>query len=185
MKKTILIFATLLSLFACKNERKTETDSVNQELLKAVTTDIEKKAETTIIPQTKATFSDEKIELSGKITELENSAYINLKASDKKGDITYEVILDFEGKITLGKHPSTENFAYGITDAVHKFKLPQGGIVPTSYKQKSGEFEITKVENNQVDGKFSVEVYDMNKPKIVKTITGTFEKLPIKKVGEN
>jgi hypothetical protein len=116
---------------------------------------------------------------------MESFSYINLKARDKNNDLTYEVILSFEGKITTGKHPSTENFSYGITDAVHKFKLPQGGIVPTSYKQKSGEFEITKVENNLVDGKFSVEVYNMNKPEIVKTITGTFEKLPIKKVGEN
>lgn len=184
MKKAILLLTILFSLFSCKKEDNKETDDINKTLIEEVTSEQETKEEK-IQPQAKATFGEDQIELTGKITEMESFSYINLKARDKNNDLTYEVILSFKGKITTGKHQSNENFAYGITDALHKFKLPQGGIVPTSYKQKNGAFEITKTENNLVDGKFSVEVYNMNKPEIVKTITGTFEKLPIKKVGEN
>ncbi|GEM56462.1 hypothetical protein [Flavobacterium branchiophilum] len=57
--------------------------------------------------------------------------------------------------------------------------------MPTNYKQKGGNFEITNVHKTTVDGSFTVKVYDMNNPKIVKTISGTFEKLPIKSIGEN
>lgn len=57
--------------------------------------------------------------------------------------------------------------------------------MPTNYKKKGGNFEITNVDKTTIDGSFTVEVYDMNNPKIVKTISGTFEKLPIKSIGEN
>jgi hypothetical protein len=184
MKKIFIISFIILVIFSCKKEEKVESDDVNKALINAVTSSQEAKTED-IIPQAKATFGEEKLDLTGKITEQKDNAYINLKAKDSDGNTNYEVVLDYNGKIAVGKYQSEENFAYGVQDNLHKFKLPQGGIVPTTYKQKNGEFEITKVGNNLVDGNFSVEVYDMNKPEIVKTITGTFQKLPIKKVGEN